>query len=808
MRRTLLASLGAALALCVWAGNAAADDGSAAGLRPAGPTAPSDPTLDAFSLVSQQVPEFGAAAQPVATPDAAPAAAPAAAPEAAPEAAPAAAPEAAPAETNGASQANGTAAGSLGANGNETSQTVDQEQGGDDAYPSAPAPATVAPEPAKAVPASGSTQVAGQSAENEQTADATATATQIHPTNESASIRVLSPGDDGPVTQSNDSLALAGALNGNETTQDLGQSQGGSGSGGKQIAGQSAKNDQSASADASSEQIKPTNSNISVRILSPGDDGDVSQSNTNVAGALAVNGNDTGQSIDQSQGGSYGGTQVAGQKADSKQTADATADAKQVHPENSNISVRILSPGSNGSVSQSNTNVAGSLAANVNTTCQCITQNQAGGPGGGATQIAGQSASSWQHADADATAKQIEPKNQNIAVRVLSPGADGPVSQSNTNIALSGALNLNKTGQGIDQEQGGGTGGVTQVAGQKAVNGQDATSSAYADQVEPSNLNVPVRVLSHGGDGSVEQSNTTVAGSLAANGNHTDQWIGQDPHGYGGTSLQAAGQLAGNHQSADSVADAAQCCASNVNAPVDVLSHGGGGSVRQSNDVVALAAALNLNATGQSIWQSSGGGGGTSIQAAGQKADSSQDATADADALQVHPSNVNAPTGVLDDGGHCTSKCDGPKRDCSSKCDEPKRDCTSKCDEPKRDCSSKCDDPKRDGSPWDGPKDGGSSWDGPKRDCSSKCDEPKRGDDSWDGPKRDACGRYDGCTPRQPCASDHRCTPRKPERRVDRCKHPEHRKPDPCAKRPRCERKDPCSDRSGPEPRKGPMPMN
>ena len=70
MRRKLLASLGAALALCIWVGNAAADTGSAAAATAAGSTAPSDPTLDAFGLVSQQVPEFGTAAEPaVAAPD-------------------------------------------------------------------------------------------------------------------------------------------------------------------------------------------------------------------------------------------------------------------------------------------------------------------------------------------------------------------------------------------------------------------------------------------------------------------------------------------------------------------------------------------------------------------------------------------------------------------------------------------------------------------------------------------------------------------------------------------------------------------
>ncbi len=486
-----------------------------------------------------------------------------------------------------------------------------------------------------------------------------------------------------------------------------------------------------------------------MRILSPGDDGDVSQSNLNVAGALAANGNSTGQAIDQSQGGSGGGTQVAGQKADNTQTADAYADATQVHPSNTNISVRILSPGSNGAVSQSNTNVAGALAANVNSTCQCISQQQAGGPGGSSTQIAGQSAKSEQDATADASAKQIKPTNDNISIRVLSPGADGPVAQSNTNIALSGALNGNETSQGIDQSQGGSGGGV-QAAGQQAWNGQSATSSAIADQVSPSNLNVPVRVLSPGDSGAVEQSNTTLAGSLAANGNHTAQWIDQGQSGGpGGPAVQAAGQYAGNRQSADAVAEATQCCASNVNAPVAVLSRGGSGSVQQSNDVAALAAGLNLNGTTQSIAQHQGGGGSPAIQAAGQKAWNDQAAHADADALQVGASNVNAPVRVL----------------------EPKK----KTYEPKRYEPTK--------------------------------HEPKQYEPKQYEPKRGSCGRQDGCKRADPCTHRSACRPVEPETKKRTCRYEPR---DTCAKRYRCEAKDACPARQAPKParyQEGLMPM-
>ena len=73
---------------------------------------------------------------------------------------------------------------------------------------------------------------------------------------------------------------------------------------GIQAGGQEAYNKQKATSNAESKQVKPTNQNISVRVLSPGDDGDVSQTNSSTALSGAFNKNDTSQSIDQSQSGS------------------------------------------------------------------------------------------------------------------------------------------------------------------------------------------------------------------------------------------------------------------------------------------------------------------------------------------------------------------------------------------------------------------------------------------------------------------------------------------------------------------------
>jgi hypothetical protein len=533
-------------------------------------------------------------------------------------------------------------------------------------------------------------QTAGQSAGSGQSASGNGGAYQAGPTNSAGSIRVLSPGDSGNVTQSNTTTAAAIAANGNTTSQSVGQSQagGGYGSDQTQIAGQEAKNAQTADANATAAQIKPSNNAGSIRVLSPGDDGDVTQSNTASAGALAANGNATDQTTDQSQtGGGYGSdaTQIAGQAADNHQSADADATAVQVKPTNTATSIRVLSPGDDGDVTQSNSATALAAGLNGNKTDQSIDQSQGGASkedakaedaksghpsGSSSTQIAGQSADNKQSADADATAVQIKPSNTATSIRVLSPGDDGDVTQSNDATAVGIAANLNKTDQSIDQSQTGGGHGsdYTQIAGQEAGNYQSADADATAVQVKPSNTVTSIRVLSPGDDGDVTQSNSTTALAAALNGNKTDQSIDQSQSGsgYGSDYLQIAGQGAWSGQHADADATAVQWGAKNEYAPVRVGSPNGkdkgrkdeygkdgkkdgkdsygkdsyskddhgkkgdkGGSVEQTNSVGALAVALNLNETCQALEQSQTGHG-SALQVAGQGSWSGQGGSAGA----------------------------------------------------------------------------------------------------------------------------------------------------------------------------------
>ena len=335
------------------------------------------------------------------------------------------------------------------------------------------------------------------------------------------------------------------------------------------------------------------------------------------------------------------GEQTAGQDAGSMQTATSGANSKQIAPDNENVSVRVLSPGDNGDVSQSNNSSAKSGAANANFTGQGTSQVQSGGGAAAkALQTAAQEAGNMQSADSKADSTQVHPSNENISVRVLSPGNDGNVDQSNNSEAKSFAGNANGTLQETDQSQGGsgsdmspgrviqdGKGDLCgcdsgskqiQAAGQDAWNKQDATSDATSKQIKPENQNDSVRVLS--GEGKAPKD-------------------GMHPM--------------------DGKGDSCGC----EPAPEDAVGSGDNGNVNQSNNSEAKSFAGNLNFTKQDVTQLQAGmpevltsdlvsmrdpcgcfGKSVGIQAAGQDAWNKQDATSNADSEQLGPSNENLPT--------------------------------------------------------------------------------------------------------------------------------------------------------------------
>ena len=583
-------------------------------------------------------------------------------------------------------QTNGSSAASVAGNANSTNQQAAQQGG---------APGVA---------------VANQSATNDQTANSTATSTQDHPSNTNISVRIMSPGDDGSVTQANDSSAKSAAGNKNSTTQSATQS-----GGGVQTAKQDAGNKQSADSSASSTQDHPSNVNIPVRIYSDGDNGSVKQVNDSSAKSAAGNKNETNQNAEQGSGsgsapvrstcgGGCGGhgapsVQDAEQSSSSDQSAHSSATSEQDHPSNVNIPVRIGSSGDDGRVTQINSSSAVSAAGNKNTTDQTVDQSAGGSGGGSAVQYADQKAGNTQDATSDATSHQTGASNANYPVRIGSPGGGGSVTQINASGALSAAGNKNDTNQtatqdsggpvvkqlplsdgcsdkcgkpsrdGCGEKCGGGGGPVVQDAKQKAYNDQTADSSAESTQCCAQNTNAPVRIKSYGDDGDVKQANLSGAISVAGNKNETTQNATQDAgsapvemvgickggcggHGDGGPVVQQADQYASNDQSAHSTADSTQKGASNTNAPVRIGSPGGGGSVTQVNGSLAASAAGNLNSTDQSADQSAGGsGGGVTVQALGQKAVNGQEADSHATSEQDGASNSNSPVRIKSAGG-------------------------------------------------------------------------------------------------------------------------------------------------------------
>jgi hypothetical protein len=228
----------------------------------------------------------------------------------------------------------------------------------------------------------------------------------------------------------------------------------------------------------------------------------------------------------------------------------------------------------------------------------------------------------------------VHPSNENIPVRIGSPGNNGSVTQSNESQAVSLAGNLATTTQTTNQAQAGGCkcgGDLVQAVGQKALTFQKADSNATSTQKGAKNTNVPVRIKSYGDDGDVEQSNSSTALSAAFNAAKTDQTVdqrqaggcgcmdgkkdhgmdgkddhgmdGKDDHGSQGARVQAVGQFALTLQKADSNATSEQWKPSNTNAPVREKSPGGGGSVSQSNDSFAGSLAFNLAHTMQAVRQ-------------------------------------------------------------------------------------------------------------------------------------------------------------------------------------------------------------
>jgi trimeric autotransporter adhesin len=539
--------------------------------------------------------------------------------------------------------------------------------------------------------AAGPVQSGTQSSSTTQGAVATSSVTQIQPTNENISVRVLSPGNDGSVSQSNKASSSADATNTASTSQTASQTGAGCGciksgklddvlgtamqaaapAGGVQSTTQNADTTQVAAAGSSTEQVRPTNTNISVRVLSDGDNGNVTQSNEASSSADATNSAPTTQSSSQTGAGA-GGVQATTQDAETTQGSLAESSAKQVHPENTNTPVRVGSTGGGGSVSQSNEAQSSANAKNTAPVGQSATQNESAGrcgcdSGGPAVQVAGQSSEIAQGAKAASSAEQIATANTNEPVRVWSDGNDGRVHQSNDVSSDASAENTAPVTQTSTQQQADGPCGCSkdpavQALGQSSEIGQLAIGLSSAEQAGAANDSAPVRVYSNGGGGSVSQSNEAESSADASNHAPVSQTGRQAQSGSGVQALgqdSSIGQIALAGSSTEQLPGRSECgCGhsfGNSADPVRVWSDGNDGSLRQENKASSEATAENTAAPTQTGTQTqtspSCGCGSLGIQALGQYATVDQLAVALSSTHQIGAKNSSGPVRVKSTGG-------------------------------------------------------------------------------------------------------------------------------------------------------------
>ena len=213
------------------------------------------------------------------------------------------------------------------------------------------------------------TAAAPSSAVDTPNADATASSEQQKPSNENLTVAAYRPGSDGSVTQENTSLAeaistndsqsgAAGQCNGNgrdvqatatsmqtgasNTNASVRVSSGGDSGAVTQVNSSEANATaratctptQRAEASASATQDGAHNANVSVRVFSDGNNGEVAQSNTSDAAPTAVGG--LGRPL----------------------RASETAHEQQTDQQNINVSIRVKSEGTDGPVSQRDSSLA------------------------------------------------------------------------------------------------------------------------------------------------------------------------------------------------------------------------------------------------------------------------------------------------------------------------------------------------------------------------------------------------------------------------------------------------------------------
>ena len=251
------------------------------------------------------------------------------------------------------------------------------------------------------------------------------------------------------------------------------------------------------------------------------------------------------------------------------------------------------------------------ILALVLTTAVCLALAAVAAADPGAIQVSGQSATTAQQAGAASSATQVDPSNTNISIRVLSPGDDGSVSQSNT--AASSASAGTRPGRRRPQIR-----RRAARASRPRSSRPGPTSSRWRSRRPPRRARrTPTcrsSVLSPGSDGSV------VAGQQRRLAGHVRQRRDDRPDEHPGPGqrlvrLRRFGlrhpvrKSVGGH-GAGSRGDSRRrrrITPSNTNVSIRVLSPGGDGSVSQGNSVGSQATSGNAATTGQTSTQDQGG---------------------------------------------------------------------------------------------------------------------------------------------------------------------------------------------------------
>ena len=218
-----------------------------------------------------------------------------------------------------------------------------------------------------------------------------------------------------------------------------------------QGSGQLAGSDQDAGAAAGTAQQQATNENSPVRVLSPGDDGvgvAVERGHVECHGREPECDRADGRPDAGGRLGLAGGRPV-GVEQPGRVRARVHAPERSVERERARARAQ---PRRRGSVSQSNDASSDASAGNANVARADGRQEQAGGSCCGGAAASRSSASRPTRSRTprrSRTTVQEKPSNENVSVRVLSPGDDGAVSQSNdaSSDAEAGNLNVDRSRQ-------------------------------------------------------------------------------------------------------------------------------------------------------------------------------------------------------------------------------------------------------------------------------------------------------------------------------------------------------------------------